>query len=585
MASTLALHCGGESTSVHEKHASGAAGAISGRGGRGNGTSAGRAGAFSSGGCAPCMAGSGGSGDGGAGVGEGGAPNGGDGDAGAEPGGAGPGGQNEAGSAGDAARGGSAGSTAGTAAGGRGAAGSGGTAVAGEAGAPAVDGLGIVKVALYQAVEIPLMVGGAELPANENAPVMAERDALVRVWVAPGAAFEPRAVAGALTITSTAGVRVAKTTKTIAAASTDGDLASSLNFTVRANEMAATTTVVLDVHETTGTAESLAHWPATGARVLGAQVSNGPFLVTLVPLIANGVTPDTSETVRSRFERYLDRVYPATNVDVSVRGAVTLDATVFADGTGWDAALEQLLDTRSADAPAQNVYYYGVLTPGTTFDAYCQSDCVVGLSNVASRTQTQLRGAIGTGYFATPKDTFSQETLAHELGHALGRDHSPCGTDDPDPLYPYKDGGIGVYGYDGARLLSPSTYTDLMGYCVPVWISDYTYAHLFDRIAYANGSLPKLASAPRVVESPQRLLRLGVDGRLHWGHETYGTPPTDAPTVALDLLDASGHVLSTLTVPFAGFDHLPGGFLSVPTDALGIDVASVRVLGRTLDVP
>ena len=45
-----------------------------------------------------------------------------------------------------------------------------------------------------------------------------------------------------------------------------------------------------------------------------------------------------------------------------------------------------------------------------------------------------------------------------------------------DPDYPYRDGNIGVYGYDArsGALVDPST-PDLMSYCHPQWISDYNF--------------------------------------------------------------------------------------------------------------
>ncbi|MDE2879420.1 Ig-like domain-containing protein [Candidatus Palauibacter soopunensis] len=69
-------------------------------------------------------------------------------------------------------------------------------------------------------------------------------------------------------------------------------------------------------------------------------------------------------------------------------------------------------------------------------------------------------------------------TMAHELGHNLFLRHAPCGSADPDPAYPYPDGSIGAWGYDsrdGGSLIPPST-SDVMSYCSPGWISDYSFS-------------------------------------------------------------------------------------------------------------
>ena len=74
----------------------------------------------------------------------------------------------------------------------------------------------------------------------------------------------------------------------------------------------------------------------------------------------------------------------------------------------------------------------------------------------------------------------SSPTLAHELGHNLYLRHAPCGgAGGPDPSYPYRDGSIGVWGYDfrdGGMLVEPSA-PDMMSYCEPEWISGYYFTN------------------------------------------------------------------------------------------------------------
>ena len=68
-------------------------------------------------------------------------------------------------------------------------------------------------------------------------------------------------------------------------------------------------------------------------------------------------------------------------------------------------------------------------------------------------------------------------TIAHELGHSMSLYHAPCGTSSVlDTGYPWADGSIGAWGIDfrsGNDVLVPPTWSDLMSYCVPAWVSEY----------------------------------------------------------------------------------------------------------------
>jgi hypothetical protein len=454
----------------------------------------------------------------------------------------------------------------------------------GEGQPPAPETLAITKVAVYQATEVTLLRDGALVPPN--APVVANREALVRVWVRPDPVWTARTIAGELDVTAGTSSRVAKAAREVDAASTDDDLGSTFTFALRANEVTDTAKLSVTLREANGVDE-LDRWPKGLDFTLGAQSSKGDFLVTVVPLVVGGHAPDLGVQTLARFQRYLSHVYPASDVDMTVRAAVTFAGTLASDGTGWDDALDALLATRDADAPAPNVYYYGVLTPAATFGQYCTGGCIVGLSNVAGPDEVEYRGAIGTGYFGGNADTSSPETMAHELGHALGRDHAPCGDpDDVDLDYPYLAGQIGVLGYDGKLLLDKDGYRDEMSYCVPVWISDYTWSGIFERIRYVNGggaALRVVGAAPAAQR--YRTLLLRADGSMHWGHERHLAAPPGGALRTVELLDASGAVITVVAASFAAFDHLAGGFLNVPAAPLDApDVAGVRVNGVVLPV-
>ncbi len=105
-----------------------------------------------------------------------------------------------------------------------------------------------------------------------------------------------------------------------------------------------------------------------------------------------------------------------------------------------------------------------------------------------------LKGiAILPGY--TSQSILDGNTIAHELGHNLNLLHAPgCGAGGPDPEYPYENGDIGAWGYDfvNESLVSPAT-SDLMTYCDPQWISDYSFTRALSRRTQAE-AVPVAAS-------------------------------------------------------------------------------------------
>jgi hypothetical protein len=132
----------------------------------------------------------------------------------------------------------------------------------------------------------------------------------------------------------------------------------------------------------------------------------------------------------------------------------------------WLALNAAVQAVRVADGNRTDVLYYGLLATGIPMGP------IVGCNSGGVST-----GSNGEGI-----------TMAHELGHACGRPHSPCGTPG-DALYPayepYDPAGtpmasIGEYGLDISTgiVMSPSTHKDFMSYCWPKWISLYVNGRL-----------------------------------------------------------------------------------------------------------
>ncbi|MDW8357430.1 PKD domain-containing protein [Thermus sp.] len=186
---------------------------------------------------------------------------------------------------------------------------------------------------------------------------------------------------------------------------------------------------------------------------LTANVGTGTVLhLTVVPVVHGG-----GQGAVPAFRDTLWRIWPLREVSSSTRAPYTFSGTLTGnDSSGWSRLLDELRLLRQADGSGR--YYYGFVRVSYT-------------SGIAGIGYIGFPVAVGWDYPSS-----APSVMAHELGHNFGRDHAPCGTSG-DPGYPYPGGRIGTWGYDLASgtLRDPSAHYDLMSYCGPQWISDYTY--------------------------------------------------------------------------------------------------------------
>jgi hypothetical protein len=137
----------------------------------------------------------------------------------------------------------------------------------------------------------------------------------------------------------------------------------------------------------------------------------------------------------------------------------------------WVALNTAVQAVRVADGNRTDVLYYGLMANGIPMGP------IIGCNSGGVSTSS-----IGDGV-----------TMAHELGHACGRPHSPCGTPG-DPAYPayepYDPAGTpmastGEYGIDisNGAIKSPATFKDFMSYCGPKWVSLFVYGRLTNNTA------------------------------------------------------------------------------------------------------
>lgn len=277
-------------------------------------------------------------------------------------------------------------------------------------------------------------------------------------------------------------------------------------------------------------------YPASGA--ITPQVVAVPKLwLRLVPInqTSHGTTGNVSVGNRDQWIRDLLAMFPIAEHDADVRTPYATSSSATTD-LGWRELLMEIYALRAADGSQR--YYYGIL-------AHPGGNGIGGLGFIGAPA--------AVGYDALPR---AAGTLAHELGHNFGRRHAPCGgPDGVDLSFPYADGGIGVFGYDFASgtVKVPSIEKDLMSYCTPEWISDYTYLRVLDfrRQGDAGTSGDRMAAAAE----PTLLVwgRMNASGAtLEPAFEITTRPslPAEPGPYRVEGLDAAGAVL--FSVSFRG---------------------------------
>ncbi len=338
-------------------------------------------------------------------------------------------------------------------------------------------------------------------------PVVAGRDAYLRVFVRANQAntaaptVRVRFYHGAsLVQTSTINAPGASVPQTV----NEGSLASSWNLAVPGSLVQANLRILADVDPTAVVGESNEsdnEFPLSGTPA-NVDVRTVPtWQVRFVPVLqqVNGLQGNVTAGNMAQYLVDPLKMLPIGTYSADVRAAYTTTAPVLQSGNGngaWGTILLEVRNLRTADASTR--YYYGVVK--TTYGSGIAGMGYVGGGWLASIGWDHMPSGSGV--------------MAHELGHNMGRSHAPCGgVSGADAGYPHAGGAIGSWGIDLATmgLKSPTGHFDLMGYCSPDWISDYTWRAM---IAYRQSN-PNYA--PPMAPPPS-----AVGALLVWGRITAG---------------------------------------------------------------
>ena len=310
--------------------------------------------------------------------------------------------------------------------------------------------------------------------------------------------------------------------------------------------MRATLRVVADVDPAAVIAESDRSdnvWPRGGSPAAISVTTVPTFNVRFVPVTVMGVTGGVSEANKEQFLTSTRRFMPINTIVSDVRAPFTSSAAMllFDDAnTAWLTVLNEMNALRTLDGAPSTLHYYGVVHTSYT-------------SGVAGYGYVPGRAAMGWDYLPS-----GDGVAVHEWGHNFSRPHTPCGVSG-DATYPYAGGAIGVWGWNFATnaLVSPAT-ADIMGYCAPKWISDWTWSKVMT-YRQAQGSIGSIVAA--AVEPQQGLLVWGriIDGRVQL-EPAFRVRAPISPIAALgshrvQLLDANGATLLDVPVNADRVDH------------------------------
>jgi hypothetical protein len=231
--------------------------------------------------------------------------------------------------------------------------------------------------------------------------------------------------------------------------------------------------------------------------------------VTFVPVIQLGipvarrVPGNVSNANTAQFVNLTQKMHPVSAINSVVHADYTTTTTdtlqALNANQAWTTILGEIDALRIAESSAR--YYYGV----------AHVSYPSGVAGVAYVSNASIGGRAAMGW----DDAGTAGIIAaHELGHNWARRHSPCGgPSDIDGAYPLPDGTIGTYGVDvAAQALHPPSSKDVMGYCDPKWISDYTYRGVMNYLL--NPSPPIMSMTGSGVQP----------GLLVWGYIRNGQP-------------------------------------------------------------
>lgn len=443
-------------------------------------------------------------------------------------------------------------------------------------------GIKVTEIALYQGVKRPLMKDG--IVATSDIPIIDGRDAMLRVFVETDATFSGEPVTARVFFDKDP-VPI-EITQNVAGSSTDAKLDSTINFDIPGAKITADAGYKVILGASSG---ALPHgpvaksYPEKGYDPIPAEYIGASLKIMIAPIAYGADGSDRLPALdEAQIQMYTDAfhaMYPAPAVEITVRSEpIPWKYTVGPGGNGWGELLDHVGMVRQQDGAGPDVYYFAPFEPSASFGQFCGGGCVAGLGMLGEASDTHSRAAIGLGYPGADTGV----TALHEIGHNHGRNHAPCGgAQGVDPKYPHPGAEDGVWGYNlvSQQLYDPKI-TDIMGYCSPVWISDYTFTALATRIKLVNHA--QVSFPPGSLNRMYDRVMIGPTGEVKWLEPMrLATPPMAEPT---SLVIESQGVSEVITAQTYRFDHLEGGIVFWPVSERPTSAVRLSVKGKSIRV-
>jgi len=398
----------------------------------------------------------------------------------------------------------------------------------------ATQDLTIVHLGLFQSVQT----------ATNSVSLIAGKPALLRVFAqASGTTTTPVAevtiraqrggtVLGSLTLGPEA----------VAAQPTAGDLNSTFNFDLPQAWLTGDVTLTATIDAVNTVPEANESNNSRTSQFSFVDVA--PLQLTIIPISYTDTRTGQQfiDAPHDPISGWLRGTFPVSQINVAYHVPFAFSGDLRQPGE-WQRLLESLTTLWAAEVGVGSAeVYYGLIPSVNASGTTWFEGGVSGLGWIGQRVSLGLDVGVATG-----------NSAGHELGHNFGRRHAPCGNPSAvDPHYPYPNATIGVYGVDTEDevLLAPAANFDMMSYCGPEWVSDYTYEGLLsDQLtqaaqsgAQSDGLLLRATvaadgDAARVAGSPVDVLPIY---RL-----SGASLPADDSGYIVQLLDASGAVIAT----------------------------------------